>query len=142
MPHITGLNETKLDSSTGDDEISTEGYSLVRKDRNTHGGGGALYVHNDIPFIKRLDLARELESISIEVKLPFIKPLIVTALYRLPGVPIEIFKLIDNLFYRLDDENKECITIGDINCNSLEPAENCVKHMNRIFRKHNLSQTD
>ena len=115
-----GLNETKLDSSIADDEISIEGYSLVRKDRNTHGGGVALYLHNDIPFIKRLDFACELESISIEVKLPFMKPLIITALYSPPG---EIFNLIDNLFYRLDDENKECITIGDINCNPLEPAE-------------------
>ena len=44
------------------------------------------------------------------------------------------------MFYRLDDENKECITIRDINCNSLEPAENCVKHINRIYGKHNLSQ--
>ena len=44
------------------------------------------------------------------------------------------------MFYRLDDENKECITIGDINCNSLELAENCVKHINRIYKKHNLSQ--
>ena len=67
-----GLNETKLDSSIGDDEISTEGYSLVRKDRNTYVGGVALYVHNDIPFINRLNLAYELESISIEVKLHFI----------------------------------------------------------------------
>ena len=81
-PHIMGLNETKLDSNIGDDEISVEGYSLVRKDRNTHGGGVALYEHNDILFIKRLDLACELESISVEVKLPFIKPLIVTTLYR------------------------------------------------------------
>ena len=129
-PHIMGLNETKLYSSIGDDEISIEGYSLVRKDRNTHGGGVALYVHNDIPFIKRLDLACEIESISIEVKLPFMKPLIITALYHPPGVPTEIFNLIDNLFYRLDDENKECITIGDINCNPLEPAQNCVKHIN------------
>ena len=44
------------------------------------------------------------------------------------------------MFYRLDDENKECITIRDINCISLEPAENCVKHINRIYRKRNLSQ--
>ena len=29
-PHIMGLNETKLDFSIGDDEISVEGYSLVR----------------------------------------------------------------------------------------------------------------
>ena len=91
--HIMGLNETKLDSSIGDDEISIEGYSLVRKDRNTHGGGVALYVHNDIPFIKRLDLACELESIFIEVKLPFIKPFIVTALPR----PLEYLLRYSNL---------------------------------------------
>ena len=89
-PHIMGLNETNLDSSMGDDEISIEGYSLVRKDRNTHGGCVALYVHHDIPFIKRLDIAYELESISIEVKLPFIKPLIVTTLYPpSPPPPME-----------------------------------------------------
>ena len=142
-PHIMGLNETKLDSSIGDNEISTDGYSLVRKDRNTHDGGVTLYVHNDTPFVNRLDLACEVESISIEVKLPFIKPLIVTALYCytvIPGVPIEIFDLVDNVFDRLDGGNKECITIGNINFNSLEPAENCVKHINRIYRKHNLSQ--
>ena len=81
-PHIMGLNETKLDSSIGDDEISVEGYGSVRKDRNIRGGGVALYVHNDIPFIKRLDLPCELKSIPIEVKLPFIKLLIVTAFYR------------------------------------------------------------
>ena len=51
-------------------------------------------MHNDTPFIKRLDLAYELESISIEVKLPFIKPLIVTALYCPPGVPIGSLKLL------------------------------------------------
>ena len=43
------------------------------------------------------------------------------------------------MFYRFD-ENKECITVGDINCNPLEPAKNCVKYINRIYRKHNLSQ--
>ena len=59
--------------------------------------------------MKRLDIACKLESISIEVKLPPPPP---------PRVPIEIFNVIDNLFYRLGDENKECITIGDINCNS------------------------
>ena len=146
-PHIMGLNETKLDSSIGHDEISFEGYSLVRKDRNTHVGGVALYTHNNIPFIKRLDLACESESISIEVKLHFIKPVIVTALYPPippppppPRVPFEIFNLIDNLFHKLDNENKECITIGDINCNSLEPVDNCVKHINRIYRKHNFSR--
>ena len=66
-PHIMDLNINKLDSSIGDDEISIEVYCLVRKDRNTHSGGVVqLYVLNDIPFIKRLDLACELESISID----------------------------------------------------------------------------
>ena len=56
---------------------------------NTYGGGVTLYVHNDIPFIKRFDLACELESISVEIKLPFIKSPIITTLYRPPPPPLE-----------------------------------------------------
>ena len=113
---------------------------LVRKGRNTHSGGVALYVRNDIRFIKRLDLACELESISIDVKLPFMKPLIFTALYPpSPGVPIEIFNLIDNLFYRLDDEKRNA-SQSETSVAILLNLQRIVSNTNRIYRKHNLSQ--
>jgi hypothetical protein len=36
---IISLNETMLDSSISDHEIKINGYDIVRKDRNRHGGG-------------------------------------------------------------------------------------------------------
>ena len=47
---IFGLTETKLDSSVYDSEISIDGYTLIRKDRNRNGGGVACYVKNIICF--------------------------------------------------------------------------------------------
>ena len=64
-----GINETKLDENVSDDEIALEGYTVIRNDRNTSGGGVALFVHSDVLFIKRSDLSCELESLSIELKI-------------------------------------------------------------------------
>ncbi len=36
---ILAINESKLDDSFTDGEISIPGYTIVRKDRNRHGGG-------------------------------------------------------------------------------------------------------
>ena len=82
MPHLLGINETKLDENVSDDEIALEGFTVIRNDRNTSGGGVALSVHNDIPFIKRSDLSCKLKSLSIELKIQNIKPIIVTTLYH------------------------------------------------------------
>ena len=78
MPHVLGISETKLDENVSDDEIALQGYTVIR----TSGGGVALFVHNDITFIKRSDLSCKLESLSIELKIQNIKPIIVTTLYR------------------------------------------------------------
>ena len=140
MPHVPGINETKLDENVSDDEIALEGYTVIRNDRNTSGGGVALFVHNDIPFIKRSDLSCKLESLSIELKIQNIKPIIVTILYGPPGKPVEVFGFIDNLFHKLDDEGKEYITIGDMNCDLLKPSKQRAKYLKRIYNKHNVTQ--
>ena len=62
-----------------------------------------------------------------------IKPIIVTTLYRPPGKPVEVFGFIDNLFHKLDDESKEYITVGDMNCDLLKPSKQCAKHIKREF---------
>ena len=82
IPHVLGINETKLDENVSDDEIALEGYTVIRNDRNTSGGGVALFVNNDILFIKPSDLSFELESLSIKLKSQNIKPIIVTTLYH------------------------------------------------------------
>ena len=65
---------------------------LVRNDRNRHGGGVAMYMHETMNYRLREDLAySEVESISMQVKVGNYKPFIVTSVYRPPGKPVEYF---------------------------------------------------
>ena len=48
MPHVIGINETKIDSSISETDIQTEGYRAVRRDTNKWGGGVALFIHESI----------------------------------------------------------------------------------------------
>ena len=45
-PDIICLVETWLDSGILDSEITIQGYSIIRLDRNRHGGGVMLYINN------------------------------------------------------------------------------------------------
>jgi hypothetical protein len=65
------INETKLDHSISDQEISICGYNIIRKDRNRNGGGVLMYVHESVTFIERNDLCpNSLEIICHEIKKP------------------------------------------------------------------------
>ena len=42
---------------------------IVQKDRNVHGGGVALYIHQNVQFELREDLiCEELESVTVQIK--------------------------------------------------------------------------
>ena len=49
-PHIIGINETKLDHTVIDGEVEIDEYQMIRNDRNSFGGGVALYIHDKVPF--------------------------------------------------------------------------------------------
>ena len=49
-PAVLGITESKLDSSVTNMEVNINGYSIIRNDRNRHGGGVACYVKNDLCF--------------------------------------------------------------------------------------------
>jgi hypothetical protein len=53
---ILAINESKINESVSDDEISVSGFHLIRKDRNRHGGGVLMYIRETIPFSERNDL--------------------------------------------------------------------------------------
>ena len=97
-PHIFGLNETRLDNSVTDENIDIEGYSVLRKDRNRFGGGCAIYIDNNITFKRREDLDDDLESVSIELLFPYIKPIIYTCLYCLTKISIRTKHSISRVF--------------------------------------------
>ena len=114
---IISLNETMLDLSVPNHEIKLNGYEIVRKDRNRHGGGLAIYIRNSINYIIRDDLFEEnLETITIEISKPKSKPFLINYWYRPPDTPLELFNNYEDLITKMDSENKEVILIGDFNC--------------------------
>ena len=130
QPHIICLNETKLDGDIEDEELSIEGFqNIIRKDRTRHGGGVAIYVEKGLDFKIRTDLALDIESISIQLEIKYVKPIILSTLYRPPDSLVELFKPIESLLMSIDQENKECIIVGDFNCDLLKPDKNNQKHI-------------
>ena len=69
-PHIICINETKFHDSTDDSLIHINDYVIIRKDRNKHGGGVAIYIHQNIQFeLKNELMCDELESVSVQVRM-------------------------------------------------------------------------
>ena len=81
-PDIVCLVETWLGCDITDNEVLVPNYSIVRLDRNRHGGGVAMYIHNSVGYNVLLCGPAGLE-------------LLVVALFR------NRFKLCLSVFYRL-----------------------------------------
>ena len=65
-----------------DERVSILGYNL-RRDRNRHGGGVAIFLRETLNFEHRTDIkAENLEIICIEIKPKCSKPFFVLAWYR------------------------------------------------------------
>ena len=115
---VFGLTETKLDNSVYDSEVSIDGYTLIRNDRNRHGGGVAFYIKNEICFNIKNIFSHEIENIFIDILLPKTKPFTVGVFYRPPN-NIDFLKEITNDFLKLLPETNDLFILGDFNINIL-----------------------
>ena len=89
---ILVFNETRLDETISNSEISIEKYTLVRNDRTRHGGGVAMYIRNSINFNHRNDLHDEaLEFLCVEISKPKVKPFLISTWYRPPNSCKDLF---------------------------------------------------
>ena len=95
------VNETFCDSSISDSEINLPDYSIVRRDRNRHGGGVAMYIRNSLTFIRRNDLETDdVEAIWIEMKCKQRQPVIIGSIYRPPSSPIDFIDKLGDIIDR------------------------------------------
>ena len=132
-PHITGITETKIDSTIQNSDIEIDDYVIERNDRHKHGGGVALYIHKSINYRLREDLQNtNVESISIQVKVGNYKPFIVTSIYRPPGKTVNHFNDIDALFSIIESEEKESVYLEDTNCDTLDLTNNDTKKSKKV----------
>ena len=69
-PDVITLCETWLDDSIKNDEVAIEGYVLVRRDRNRHGGGIGMYIRENLSF-SRIQIHPSIEFLLISLKLKF-----------------------------------------------------------------------
>lgn len=67
MPDVVCLVETWLCSDILDTEISIPNYSIVRLDRNRHGGGVAMYIKNSLLYNAVLYGSAGLEVIVVSL---------------------------------------------------------------------------
>ena len=110
-----------MDEKIKDERVSIVGFNLLRRDRNRHGGGVAIFLRETLNFEHRTDIkAENLEIICIEIKPKCSKPFFVLAWYRPPNYETETLEELNDLLELLDKENKEIIVIGDVNCNDLD----------------------
>ena len=103
------------------------------------GGGSKIYVENNLKFRVREDLMTDFKSISIELEIKNVKPIVVTTVYRPPGSCVELFHKIETeLISKIEAENKECIFTGDVNCDLLKTRDNDTKNLKHIYNNSSL----
>ncbi|CAB3979113.1 RNA-directed DNA polymerase from transposon BS [Paramuricea clavata] len=114
---ILAINESKIDNQISNNEIHIDGFNIICKDRNRFGGGVVLYVRQNISFSDRIDLIPdELEMVCTELSLPYNKSLLISTWYRPPNSLMNIFDYRASFLAKCDNEDKELILIGDLNC--------------------------
>ena len=50
------INETKLDDTIRDKQVAIECFSLLRLNRNRHGGGVAFYIRETVNYEHQIDI--------------------------------------------------------------------------------------
>ena len=97
-------------------EVNINGYSIIRNDRNRHGGGVACYVKNDLCFNTKEIFPNSIEHVFFEILIPKVKPIAVGIFYRPPNSN-DFLNLFSNSFQQIDLNKKEIYLLGDFNIN-------------------------
>ena len=138
--NIITLSETWIDDTVHNSEIHIPGYVCERKDRNRHGGGTAVYLRDDIEYIRRQDVEKDNnESIWLEIKQEHKKPIVIGCLYRPQTESVDYFNLLAEMVDGLINDNKEVMLFGDLNCDFLK-THSLTTHMSTFMEMYNLEQ--
>ena len=120
---VLGVSETWLDDTIRDSDLEIPGYNIIRKDRNRHGGGVAIYVEDNLYFKVHPELSsNSFETLWISVRLPQGR-VYVGVMYVSPNLSTSAADhFIDYLEVTFDSINtnnpKAIILLGDFNAKS------------------------
>ena len=123
---ILAINETRLEGSIQNGEVSIPRYTLERKYRIRNGGGVALYIRDSINYKRFTDLPDDnMELISIQLSKPKAQPFIVCTWYRPPRSTTEMMNRFEDVLQTLESYHIEVDIIGDLNCNVGATSPDC-----------------
>ena len=119
FPSVVCIVESWLSEEIEDSEVSIDDYQLIQLDRNRHGGGVLLYIHNSLTWEPVIKGPNELELLAISISSTHssVKHCI-SVLYRPPSSAVTFF---DNLCTAIQSISPNHFTsfvlIGDFNIN-------------------------
>uniref|UniRef100_A0A6V7KQL6 Endonuclease/exonuclease/phosphatase domain-containing protein n=1 Tax=Bracon brevicornis TaxID=1563983 RepID=A0A6V7KQL6_9HYME len=127
------MSETKLCPLVDDRDVALEGYRLFRRDRNSRGGGVALFVKNCLGVRVTATSRAEWtckpglpEFLFCEISHPGSLPVFVSVVYRPPHAPfLSGSDLVPSLDMYLHEYNNKII-LGDFNADQLSESDDAV----------------
>jgi hypothetical protein len=132
---ILSINESLLDSTISDSEVSLDGFSLFRCDRNRNGGGVALYICDRLnpTHLHSFPLCDHVEAISVSITIGN-TPFTVVSIYRQPtNLTLSFSKL-----YEINESSlapcKNTIILGDLNINYDNAPSNRAREIETTFQ--------
>ena len=137
---ILSINQSCLDDTVNLNTVNIQSYEIFTKSRNREGDGVALYCRDNLTVINRTDLVPvELEAVCLEVIKPKFKPILIVSVYRPPNTSIELFEKIEILFQNVENDRKEVIIVGDLNCDLIS-VSNYTKRLNDLLNVFQMTQ--
>ena len=132
-----------MSKNTFDNEVSIEGYDIYRHDRNSSGGGVAVYGKDTLAHHKRDGIKDpNLEIIGIEIVPKHAKSYIVLCWYRPPteNTDVTTFEALTRIIKKLDAEGKEIILTGDTNCDYKKPKDCNTRKLKLLYSEFQFEQ--
>lgn len=112
-PDIVIVTETWLRPEIKDCEIIPPAYNMIRKDRDTRGGGVAIIFKEKLRLVP-MPNSPDCESVWCETELSGIS-CVIGAVYRPPNAPLSFLKSIQEFLYVNTSDKTRLIIAGDFN---------------------------
>jgi exonuclease III len=140
-PIFLAITESKLDNTVPDKLLSTDDYTIIRRDRNSHGGGIIIFCRRDIKILSQLIqvVVQHFECISVLLKISWSVNFHLFAVYRPPSQnPEHFFNYLEKLILDTRKQEDVLLIVGDLNCNWLDSTNTNTKKLKDFCRSFSL----
>ena len=72
-------------------------------------------INNDQSLTLYDAICSNLESLTIKLNIRYVRPILITTIYRSPGSTVDLFPKLEELLKSLEPDDTEIIFMGDLN---------------------------